>query len=132
IGSDAYERQLVRFLLRADVSAQHFHGRQPTFVLLAERLEESVPLLAWNLSRRHNRSLSFTYMRRASELRQRIVIAPCARARKESNLMGHDVEHEFQLIADAHKAVDGGGGFNLIVAAVDGELAARPQIISTQ
>src|SRR5437588_248569 len=46
--------------------------------------------------------------------------------------MGHDVERKFQLVPDAHKAVDGGGSFDLIVAAIDGELAARPQIISTQ
>src|SRR5436309_10286819 len=29
--------------------------------------------------------------------------------KKESNLMGHDVERKFQLVPDAHKAVDGGG-----------------------
>src|SRR5205085_11347188 len=52
--------------------------------------------------------------------------------KKESNLMGHDVERKFQLVPDAHKAVDGGGSFDLIVAAIDSELAARPQIISTQ
>src|SRR5262245_26418971 len=53
IGADAYQRQLVGFLLIADVGADNFQSDNPSFVVLAEVVEELDPLFAWNLSRLH-------------------------------------------------------------------------------
>src|SRR4051812_18090784 len=46
--------------------------------------------------------------------------------------MSYDVEREFQLAADAHEAVDGGGGFDVVVAAINRELPARTQVAPAQ
>ena len=47
--ADTNERQSLRFLLIAKVGTQHFPVNNPSFVSLAEIIEESDPLFAWDL-----------------------------------------------------------------------------------
>src|SRR5437773_7686491 len=53
VRGDADKRQSLGFFLIAYVGTQHLPGNDPSFVLLAEVVEESDPLFAWDLSAKH-------------------------------------------------------------------------------